>query len=251
MGKARLSGQYTFHEPHTPLSTVTNHASCTAPSIWLTFQTFGLISVFMFLFLSIYFGSYYRQIPRAAQFNVQVLDLDSVASPGGSTRPAILGPAINNAILDAYKTEPHLGWFQSSDETLATMRIQDGGRGLDPYEYAVERVNNQDVWAVMIVNANATSGAWNSILNGAEWNRMSHPSLRSTILLDHKVLTYSHGSDHIRIRRSEEFLRSRTIRLAIIDPIDADRNFSCCYDAGRGGLGPGQRCRGLEFGPGR
>jgi len=32
-------------------------------------------------------------------------------------------------------------------------------------------VDNQDVWGVMIVNANATSGVWAAITSGAEWTR--------------------------------------------------------------------------------
>jgi len=42
------------------------------------------------------------------------------------------------------------------------------------------KVDNQDVWGVMIINANATSGVWNAITSGAQWTRESTISFLST-----------------------------------------------------------------------
>lgn len=128
------------------------------------------MSVCMFAFLSIYFGSYYRQVPRATHFSIQIIDLDSIASPSGSQHEALLGPAVYAAIEQAKQSEPTLGWFQTSNYTLQTLRITEDGRGLDPYQYAVYQVLSENVWAAVIVNANATRGVWNAITTGAEWD---------------------------------------------------------------------------------
>ncbi|WWC65253.1 uncharacterized protein I303_107870 [Kwoniella dejecticola CBS 10117] len=135
----------------------------------LTFMTFGLITVFMFLFLSIYFGSYFKQIPRATHFSIEVLDLDSAASPSTAAHPAILGPAMNLAISNSQATEPHLGWYGADASTVQQFRLTPGGQGLDPYAYAEEKVLNQDVWGVLIINSNATSGVWDGLTQGTMW----------------------------------------------------------------------------------
>ncbi|WWD20771.1 hypothetical protein CI109_105248 [Kwoniella shandongensis] len=136
----------------------------------LTFMTFGMITVFMFLFLSIYFGSYYKQIPRADHFSIELLLLDTIASPvGSSPHPAILGLALRQAVSKAMQTQPHLGWYEADQATLQMMRVTPGGQGLDPFEYATQRVLNQDVWGVVIVNANATSGVWAGLTEGTMW----------------------------------------------------------------------------------
>jgi hypothetical protein len=128
----------------------------------------------MFLFLSIYFGSYYRQIVRSPHLSIEILDLDSAASPSGSTHEAILGPAIRQQVQQVQAAGlPTLGYYVADDSVTQKFQLVQGGQGIDAFEYAVEKVNNQDVWAVMIVNANATSGVWNAITSGAEWTRKS------------------------------------------------------------------------------
>ena len=117
-------------------------------------------------------GSYYSQIPRATHLSVEVIDLDSLASPSGSAaHPAILGPAIRSAILSAETIEPHLGWYEADASTLQNFRLTPTGQGMDVYDYSVDKVNDQDVWAVMIINANATSGVWSALTSGATWDR--------------------------------------------------------------------------------
>jgi hypothetical protein len=143
-------------------------------------QIFTLITVFMFLFLSIYFGSYYRQIHRSPHLSIEILDLDSLASPQGSVHPAILGPALRQQVQTSLAGGlPTLGYYVADDSTASQFRLVEGGQGIDAFEYAIQKVDNQDVWAVMIVNANATSGVWNAITSGAQWTRESyhHPSL--------------------------------------------------------------------------
>jgi hypothetical protein len=158
-------------------------------------------------------GSYYLQIPRAAHFTVQVIDLDSAASPSGATHPAILGPAVATAIDNQRQSLPHLGWLQADEATTQLFRLTSDGRGLDAFEYATDRVNNQDVWAVLIVNANATSGVWDAITSGAQWDRecetseyqMAPQGLANT---NHNASTDdSLWCDDIRVRGSAELLR--------------------------------------------
>ena len=106
---------------------------------------------------------------------MQVIDLDSLASASGSTaHPAILGPAFRTAILSAETTKPNLGWFEVDASTLQDFRLTPTGEGMDPFEYAVDAVNNEDVWAVVIINANATSGVWAALTSGTAWERTSH-----------------------------------------------------------------------------
>ncbi|WWC92394.1 uncharacterized protein L201_007351 [Kwoniella dendrophila CBS 6074] len=136
----------------------------------LTFMTFGMITIFMFLFLSIYFGSYYKQVPRAAHLSIEVIDLDSIASPIGVPHPAILGPAMINAIQNDVKAAaPHLGWYFADNSTLQQFRLSGNGQGLDPYAYAEQKVLNQDVWGVLIINSNATRGVWSGLTQGVIW----------------------------------------------------------------------------------
>jgi hypothetical protein len=163
-----LSNSPSWYVPHLITSTVKR------PLARLTRQIFSLITVFMFIFLSIYFGSYYRQIHRTPHLSVEILDLDSLASPSGSVHPAILGPAIQAQVRQQIEGSlPSLGYYLADDASLQRFRVESTGQGLDPFEYGVEKVTNQDVWAVMIINANATSGVWNAITSGAQWTRKS------------------------------------------------------------------------------
>ncbi|KAL7423026.1 hypothetical protein Q5752_002325 [Cryptotrichosporon argae] len=136
------------------------------------FMTLGVIILFMFALLACYFGSYYDQISRATHFSIEVVDLDSAASPAGAAHPAILGPAVRAAIAGAEQTQPHLGWYEAAAATVQTFRLADGGQGVVAIDYAQAKVLNQDVWGVLIVNANATSGVWDALTSGAEWSPM-------------------------------------------------------------------------------
>lgn len=127
----------------------------------------------------IYFGSYYRQIHRSPHLSIEILDLDSLASPAGSVHPAILGPAIRDQVQGSLAGgTPTLGYYVADDSTAQQFRMTEGGQGIDAFEYAMAKVDNQDVWGIMIVNANATSGVWNAITSGAQWTRKSDRSLR-------------------------------------------------------------------------
>jgi hypothetical protein len=129
----------------------------------------------MFLFLSIYFGSYYRQIHRSPHLSIEIIDLDSLASPFGQVaHPAILGPAVQAQVQSQKAGElPTLGYYLADSATLQNFRLETGGQGVDAFEYGMRKVDNQDVWGVMIVNANATSGVWAAITSGAQWTRES------------------------------------------------------------------------------
>jgi len=144
-------------------------------------------------------GSYYSQVPRATHFSIEVIDLDSLASPSGSVpHAAILGPAIRTAILQDETVAPHLGWYEDDQATLQQFRLSPTGQGVDPYEYGLKRVNNQDVWAVMIVNANATSGVWSALTSGSMWDR----TLTSSVALRKpNLIMRSNRSYHLYLRR--------------------------------------------------
>jgi hypothetical protein len=158
-------------------------------------QIFGLITIFMFLFLSIYFGSYYRQIHRSPHLSIEILDLDSLASPQGSTHPAILGPAVREQVQTSLSGGlPTLGYYVADDSSAQRFQITQGGQGIDAFEYAMAKVDNQDVWGVMIINANATSGVWNAITSGAQWTRKYNLSIHNTRKTDRKPGEQSHSS---------------------------------------------------------
>lgn len=166
----------------------------------------------MFLFLSIYFGSYYRQIVRSPHLSIEILDLDSLASPQGSAHPAILGPAVREQVQTALSGGlPTLGYYIADDSSAQRFQITQGGQGIDAFEYAMAKVDNQDVWGVMIINANATSGVWNAITSGAQWTRESPLSWCHDIYRKQR-LTDSWGSNHIHHFRIKKLLRCRTIR---------------------------------------
>lgn len=142
----------------------------------------------------VYFGAYYRQTENAYRLTCLILDLDSAAStlsnsplsPSLTTGAytAILGPLVT-AAAERYLTTiaPHvnstywsLGYQFPSTETLASFSLPlkdaDGQirytPGLNASEWAMERVNQQDVWAVVIVNGNATMSALNAISGGGQ-----------------------------------------------------------------------------------
>ncbi|KAI5449662.1 hypothetical protein NCC49_004123 [Naganishia albida] len=160
----------------------------------MTFLCFCIITVCMFTFLPIYFGAYYRQTANAYRLTCLILDLDSAASTL-STSPlspslttgaysAILGPLVT-AAAERYLTTVasnvnstywSLGYQFPSQETLASFSLPlkdaDGQvrytTGLNASDWAMERVNQQDVWAVVIVNGNATMSALNAVSGGGE-----------------------------------------------------------------------------------
>ncbi|KAJ9117409.1 hypothetical protein QFC24_006505 [Naganishia onofrii] len=143
----------------------------------------------------LYFGAYYRQTENAYRLTCLILDLDSAASTlsrstlspsaatgGGYT--ALLGPLITSAAQTYLATRSgsnvnstywSLGYQFPSSETLAQfslpLRGSDGAvtytPGINASEWARERVDQQDVWAVLLVNGNATMDAL-SATNGGE-----------------------------------------------------------------------------------
>ncbi|KAK4689247.1 hypothetical protein P7C73_g851, partial [Tremellales sp. Uapishka_1] len=135
-------------------------------------KTFAIVSVAMFIFLSIYFGSYYQQDYRESHITVLVIDLDSVASPSTSAHPAILGPAMAAAIDNNIASSPdiHLGWILAPASQVQSFRITQTSQGINATDYAIDAVRNQDYWAVVVIAANATSGVWSALTAGTEWD---------------------------------------------------------------------------------
>lgn len=66
---------------------------------------------------------------------------------------------------------PRLGWQIADSAATQDFRLTSSGQGLDAYDYGYQRVENEDVWAVAIVNANATSGVWDALTSGTQWDR--------------------------------------------------------------------------------
>ncbi len=96
-----------------------------------------------------------------------------MASPSSATHPAILGPAVYTAVQNAFNTEPHLGWFFADSSVTRQFNLTASGQGVNVYDYAVQEILQQDFWAVLILNANATSGIWNAVNSGTTWDRGS------------------------------------------------------------------------------
>ena len=148
----------------------------------------------------VYFGAYYRQTENTYRLTCLILDLDSAAStlsnsplsPSLTTGAytAILGPLVT-AGAQQYLTQvaPNdnstywsLGYQFPSEETLSqfSLPLKDADGqirytpGVNASEWAMERVNNQDVWAVVIVNGNATMDALNAVSNGGQQYDRKH-----------------------------------------------------------------------------
>ncbi|KAJ9114042.1 hypothetical protein QFC22_005862 [Naganishia vaughanmartiniae] len=161
----------------------------------MAFICFLIITVCMFTALPIYFGAYYRQTENAYRLTCLILDLDSAASTlsrsplspsaaTGGAYTALLGPLITSAARNYLDTRSgrnvnstywSLGYRFPSPETLAQFSLPVRGSdgvisytpGVNASEWARERVDQQDVWAVLLVNGNATMDALRAI-NGGE-----------------------------------------------------------------------------------
>lgn len=151
----------------------------------------------------VYFGAYYRQTENTYRLTCLILDLDSAAStlsnsplsPSLATGAytAILGPLVT-AGAQRYLTTvaPNdnstywsLGYRFPSQEALSQFSLPLKGAdgqirytpGVNASEWAMERVNNQDVWAVVVVNGNATMDALDAVSNGGQgYDREHSPS---------------------------------------------------------------------------
>jgi hypothetical protein len=170
----------------------------------------------MFLFLSIYFGSYFRQIHRSPHLSIEIIDLDSLASPFGQVaHPAILGPAVQAQVQSQRAGElPTLGYYLADSATLQNFRLETGGQGVDAFEYGMRKVDNQDVWGVMIVNANATSGVWAAITSGAQWTRKFcsfFPFPSAFITIQYGLLEGGQETDYQRVEPSHSSFPKRAI----------------------------------------
>ncbi|KAK9896046.1 hypothetical protein P389DRAFT_73741 [Cystobasidium minutum MCA 4210] len=119
----------------------------------------ALLLVAQWTVISVYFGSYFRQTENAYRLTVRILDMDSqYASQVAGAPAAVLGPAVVQAaeMNAAMKPEYHLGWQIAPSSELQTLRVEQGGQGLNASDYARNLVTNQDVWAVILINPNAT-----------------------------------------------------------------------------------------------
>lgn len=60
----------------------------------------------------------------------------------------------------------HLGWQFSDQSELQMLRVEQGGQGMNASDYAAQLVTNQDVYAVILVNPNATVLATEAATSG-------------------------------------------------------------------------------------
>lgn len=143
-----------------------------------------------------------------------MIDLDSLASPFGSVaHPAILGPAVRSQVQSTLETPlPNLGYYLADDSTLQQFRLTSDGQGIDAFEYGLEKVNNQDVWGVMIVNSNATSGVWAAITSGQNWTRRYTPARL-------------HSCQHKPVRSVQDMIADEVAAGAITFIMSEARNF--------------------------
>jgi len=119
----------------------------------------GLTTALIWTILALYFGAYYRQEQNAYRLTVRILDMDSqYASTVAGAPAAILGPAVVEAAQQNRQSMPHyhLGWQIADSSELQNLRVQQGGQGINASDYASQLVLNQDVWAVILINPNAT-----------------------------------------------------------------------------------------------
>ncbi|BGP39168.1 hypothetical protein JCM10450v2_003122 [Rhodotorula kratochvilovae] len=118
----------------------------------------ALTTLCMFCVLPIYWGSYFRMPQNLYRLTVGLIDLDS---PGAAAtgRTPVLGPALTSA-PSRITYEYRLG-YQVLDSTPFDISEATGGapRGLDVHKWASEAVLNEDHFAVIIANANATTAA--------------------------------------------------------------------------------------------
>ncbi|GAA5986447.1 hypothetical protein JCM10908_003758 [Rhodotorula pacifica] len=140
---------------------------------------FLLTNVFMWGFLPVYWGSYFRQPQNLYRLTVGLIDLDTPgASAAGET--AVLGPAL----LQAPSQLPgrnNLGFVQL-DNTRFDISSATGGqqRGIDVHQWASDAVLNEDYFGVIIANANATVAAlsaYQTVVGGGQANYMAEGAL--------------------------------------------------------------------------
>lgn len=143
---------------------------------WFKIELIAFVAVIVSIFtlMPLYFGSYYKQEENAYRVTCRIIDLDSEASPPGSANGALLGPAVYRAVQMNIAAKPsyHLGW--QFEENLERFSLSGNGvpedvssRGIDADEYARQLVNNQDVFGVVVIHANATSAATQAYQQGS------------------------------------------------------------------------------------
>lgn len=195
----------------------------------------------MWLFLSIYFGSYYRQTENTYRLKTLILDLDSAAStlsssplsPNPNPYTAVLGPEIT-AAAERYlqQVQPKtnsttwaLGYTFPTQEEVQQFSLpyrQQGGGigytpGIDAEQWAKDKVHDQDVWAVVLVRGNATLLALEALAGrGGEYDR--EPRCRNC----HQVFgivklistnPFSDGKRGYHLHRGSQLFHVESIRL--------------------------------------
>lgn len=105
----------------------------------------------MFVVLSIYWSTYFKQEENLYRLKIGIIDLDSPASAFLSQTPA-LGPALLHAVNTSNAGSAyHLGW-EIIDNSPFDLSEGIGGvpRGVDVAQYAFEAVSNEDYYGIII-----------------------------------------------------------------------------------------------------
>ncbi|KAI5474766.1 response to drug-related protein [Pseudohyphozyma bogoriensis] len=127
------------------------------------FKSFWIVllgtTVFMWICLPVYWGTYYRQEENLQRLGVGIIDLDTPACAAVSpARTPTLGPALTSLAQAQLSSSPyHLG-YEILDTTQFDLSTGTGGspRGVVAHEWAEKAVLNEDYFGIIIVSANAT-----------------------------------------------------------------------------------------------
>jgi len=131
---------------------------------------FLAVSFSVFAFQSWYFGSYYRLQENAYRLTVRIIDLDSRYAQSLAGAPAaVLGPNVVYAAQNNAANYPgfHLGWQYATEEELSMLKLTPDGQGVNATTYANQLVQNQDVFAVILIHPNATVRATEAAQQGS------------------------------------------------------------------------------------
>ncbi|POY73674.1 hypothetical protein BMF94_3209 [Rhodotorula taiwanensis] len=129
---------------------------------------FLLANVFMWAFLPIYWGSYFRQPQELHRLGVALVNLDSRGASAAGVDPA-LGPVLIEA-PNQLGTKNHLGFVEVDNAQFDISSVTGGqANGADVHQWARHAVINEDYFGVIIANANATVAAldaYNTVIGG-------------------------------------------------------------------------------------
>jgi len=128
-----------------------HHVKVEAFSKWAL--TTVVLMTFILAVLSMYWATLFRVEENLEKLTVYIVDFDGQAPYGANT--PIVGPAVTNIMLETVSAGPHLGFVQYPPSHF----------GNDPIAVR-QAVFDQEAWAAIIINANATDMLYSAVQNG-------------------------------------------------------------------------------------